>query len=107
MTKIGMLTDEEYERQSSLVYRKGTYVRVTGCLRDRVDELRNFAANYASDHNSQWRESAKAALKEAEAMQAAVGQVRQVRVYTMGSNPHGIYVNGLLLFLPAECLSPV
>lgn len=101
-----VLSDEAYEARPNLLYRKGTCVLVTARWEDGIGGLERFVRDYADSPDAEWREATQAALNEMAAIEAAVGRVFTVEEYTIGANPHGITVDGLLIFLPAECLQP-
>lgn len=101
---MGTLSDEEYEKQRTLTFRKGQRVKVVKKWTEQIRKLKRFASKHANATDSRWVESAKAAAREAAAMQNAVGNVYTVERYTIGFNPHGIYVDEVLIFLPAFCL---
>lgn len=106
-TKPFALTDEDYEKQPHLVFKKGTRVRVTGIWQENVDKLQAFHDEHIKDLDASWRKAARAALKERKAFIDAVGKVYKVVGYFIGANPHIIKVNGVSIGLPKEYLEAV
>jgi len=104
---VRKLTDEDYEKQPHLVFKKGTKVRVTGIYASMVRSLEDFYIKYAGSKNSRTRRAAAEALEDRQAFIRAKGQTTTVVGYFIGANPHIVEIDGRQIGLPKECLEEV
>ena len=101
------VSDEVYETQSTLKYKKGTTVRVTRLYEEFDDDLLKFYNENFNSEDQNWREAAQTCLKERELLRCAIGRIFVVEDYTIGANPHIINVDGMPIGFPIDCLEEV